>query len=105
MAGLDETAFLRLLAPLEQRLTDLPAPSDGARIPFLLVVSGRLAPPDRAIGLVSLGAREGFTDMPADDLDRFRPIDAVELPGASSPRSSSSATPSRCSAPAAAIGG
>jgi hypothetical protein len=61
-------------------LADLSAGTAGGRIPFLLVVAGRLAPPDQAIGLVTLGAREGFTDMPADDLDRFRPIDGLELP-------------------------
>lgn len=54
--------------------------SDGGRIPFLLVVSGSLAPPERAIGLVALGSREGFTEMPVDDLVRFRPIDGVEIP-------------------------
>ena len=37
----------------------------------------------RAIGFVTLRAREGFTEMPVDDLDRFRPIDGVELPGSS----------------------
>ncbi len=59
----------------------MPATWDGGRIPFILVVASRLAPSDRAIGLVTLGAHEGFTDMPADDLMRFRPIDGLEVPG------------------------
>ena len=55
--------------------------ADG-RIPFVVVVGSRLAPPDRAIGLVTLGGKAGFTEMPADDLDRFRPIERVTLPAA-----------------------
>jgi hypothetical protein len=59
----------------------VPATRDGERIPFILVVASRLAPSELAIGLVTLGAYEGFTDMPADDLVRFRPIDGLEVPG------------------------
>jgi Family of unknown function (DUF5701) len=46
-------------------------------------VTARLAPWDRAIGLVSAGGKTGFTDMPAADLERFAPIAGLEVPGGS----------------------
>jgi hypothetical protein len=45
-----------VVAPLEERLADVPAPSEGGRITFVLVVTSQLAAWDRAIGLVRLGA-------------------------------------------------
>lgn len=82
LAGLDEEAFVRLVAPLGESLPDASVGSADGRIPFVVVVGSRLAPPDRAIGLVTLGGKAGFTEMPADDLDRFRPIERVTLPAA-----------------------
>jgi hypothetical protein len=57
-------------APLRERL---PERSSYRRIPFVIVV--RTAP-ERALSLVE----SAFTEMDADDLDRFGPIEGVELP-------------------------
>jgi uncharacterized protein DUF5701 len=83
LAGLDETAFRRRISPLRTRLADVPVGRKGGQIPFVIVVTGLHAPWDRAIGLVSVRGKTGFTEMPADDLGRFHPIDSLELPGGS----------------------
>jgi uncharacterized protein DUF5701 len=83
VAGLDERTFLESVAPLEKRLVDVRLAPQGGRIPFVLVVTSRVVPWQRAIGLVVLGGKAGFTEMPADDLDRFRPIDGIAVPGGS----------------------
>jgi Family of unknown function (DUF5701) len=47
---------------------------------FDTVVMRDRVPPRDAIAMVQLGGRPGFTTMEPDDLARFEPTDAVELP-------------------------
>jgi hypothetical protein len=54
-----------------------------AGISFAVVVKNELVPSDRAMSLVDLRGRRGFTTMDVDDLDRFVPIDAACVPGGS----------------------
>jgi hypothetical protein len=79
LAGLSEGAFLDLVAPLEQAVDGLAVGPDAAT-PFLLVVDAGLAPPGPAMERVELGVRSGFTEMDARELERFVPIDRVEVP-------------------------
>ena len=48
------------------------------RVPSVVVTRG-IAPAD-AMRMVELDGKPGFTDMEADDLARFSPIEGVELP-------------------------
>jgi uncharacterized protein DUF5701 len=81
VAGLPEDAFRQRLAPLAERLADLPAgATDEDRIPFVIVVSGELVPTHEAIALAELRGKQGFTSMEADDLKRFVPVAGVEPP-------------------------
>ena len=83
LAGLNEDTFLRRVAPLRERLAELPPTGDDSRIAFVLVVSSALVPPDGAMPVVDLDGRPGFTRMDADDLRRFTPVDGVDPPGGS----------------------
>jgi hypothetical protein len=81
LAGLSEAAFTRFIEPLRDLAPS--TPSDDGRIPFVIVVPG-LVSPEQAMHLVELGGKPGFVDMTsADPLDRFLPIDGVEIPPAS----------------------
>lgn len=71
------------MTPLVESLPDASVGSVDGRIPFVVVVGSQLAPRDKAIGFVTLSGKAGFTEMPAEDLDRFRPIERVTLPAAS----------------------
>ncbi len=75
--GLSPEDFAAEREPLRRKAAE-PAGPDGSRIPFVLVVNG--VPPQHAIGQVELRGRAGFTTMEADDLKRFTPIPAVQLP-------------------------
>lgn len=55
---------------------------EGDRVPFVLVVGPRLLGlRDQALAMRTAGG-SGITDMPADDLARFRPIDGLDEPDA-----------------------
>ncbi|MFF5054529.1 DUF5701 family protein [Micromonospora sp. NPDC000663] len=87
LAGLTETAFRNLVAPLRARAVqgaaDLPAPTD-ARVPFLLVITRDLVGVQERLGLTTLAGKRkpGVLDRnyPADDLPRFDPIKELEVP-------------------------
>lgn len=78
LAGLGSEEFTANVAPLRERL---PVRAGSMGIPFVLVVSASLVPVEATVPLLSMRAGRGFTDMSADDLDRFGRIDGVELPG------------------------
>jgi Family of unknown function (DUF5701) len=80
LAGIHEDAFLRHIAPLEERLAELPSGDEERRIAFVIVVSSELVPSGEAVPLVELGGKQGFTRIEADDLERFAPVDGVDLP-------------------------
>ena len=80
-AGLSERVFRARLAPLAERLEELSARKTGERVPFVIVVGSALVPRAAAVPLMELGGKRGFTDMPAEDLDRFAPTELVALPG------------------------
>ena len=82
-AGLGRDALMQHLEPLRARLDILdtldPLAPEG-RIPFVIVLRRELVAPEAALPLVRLGGKTGFTEMEADDLGRFGPIDGLELP-------------------------
>jgi hypothetical protein len=87
LTGLDADALGELVAPLRAvataRTAAGPEPAPG-RAPFIIVLSGKLAPPAAAIAATSLPGRtrQGFVDRhyPDGDLDRFQPIRDVAVP-------------------------
>ena len=88
-AGLSERAFRARLKPLAAELDALPGVAGQAarnraaraeRVPFVIVVGSALVPRAAAVPLMELRGKRGFTDMPAEDLDRFAPTERVALP-------------------------
>ncbi|MGA4730547.1 DUF5701 family protein [Micromonospora taraxaci] len=87
LAGLSETAFRDLVAPLRAKAVDgtagLPAPTD-ARVPFLLVITRDLVGVPERLGLTTLAGKRkpGVLDRnyAEDDLPRFDPIKELEVP-------------------------
>lgn len=71
LAGMTDGTFRKLVAPLQQHL-----PGE----PFVLVVTGAVAPSDRLIALAELNGKRGFTTMEADDVARFVPTPDLDLP-------------------------
>jgi len=86
IAGLEPSAFRELIAPLHQVVLqskpDL-APPTRARVPFVLVITKQLLPAAPAMALTELNGKPGFVTDGFDDVDRFAPIDSIELPAGS----------------------
>jgi len=64
------------------RTSAMPAPAPSA-VPFVVVLAPRLTPPARTMPLIIRGARSpkpGFVSPDTADIDRFTPIDGVDVP-------------------------
>lgn len=83
IAGLAPEALRELLAPLRhevlERRTDFVPPSR-ARVPFVVVVTKQLVPAHAALPLTALNGKPGFVTAGFDDIDRFAPIQSVQIP-------------------------
>lgn len=83
LAGLAPNALLRLLSPLRDvvvsRGRGMTPPTD-ARVPFVLVPTSGLVPPDRSMPLTSIDGRAGFADYTPEDIARFQLIKGVAVP-------------------------
>lgn len=77
LAGMSAEAFRELLRPLA---AGLPSNVASEHVPFVVVVPPGIVPVDRAAPLLELRGRAGFTDMPAEDLERFVPIEGLDVP-------------------------
>lgn len=86
IAGVEPAAFRKLIAPLRQVVLqskpDL-APPTRARVPFVLVTTKQLLPAVAAMALTELNGKPGFVTDGFDDVDRFAPIESVEVPAGS----------------------
>ena len=79
-ARLSDAEFRALVTPLEDLLPDLPFSGVEERIPFVLVMTRAVVPPEAAVPLINLEGKQGWTDMQPDDLARFLPIEGVTVP-------------------------
>lgn len=86
LTGLGDEGLREAIEPLRAtvvaRTSHLTGPQPSA-VPFVLVVAPRLAPPLRTMPLVERGSRTpkpGFVSPDTQDIDRFVPIEGVEVP-------------------------
>lgn len=85
LAGLGSDGFAALVALLRAQAVARAAsmsPPTRSTVPFVLVVSGRVAAPSATIELTELGGRPGFLSKDTADIDRFEPIDGIGVPAA-----------------------
>jgi hypothetical protein len=83
VAGITAGEFRRQLGPLGESIRQLAAlevAGEAGRIPFVIVVKRELVAVERALPLVALRGKSAFTDMAADDIERFTPIEGITLP-------------------------
>ncbi len=85
LTGLSPTDFTAALQPLRDLTSSAPAEQGEDHIPFVLVVArtetGTPIDAHTAMGHTALGIHRGFSDIDADDLARFRPVESVTIPG------------------------
>jgi hypothetical protein len=81
MSGLSVDDFVALVAPLEQRLDDVPAPAGERRLPFAIVVTAGLVPTSAAMERVVDGnGRHGVVNMTPVTPNEFAPRPGTVLP-------------------------
>ncbi|MFS0838373.1 DUF5701 family protein [Paenibacillus sp. 1P03SA] len=83
LAGVEESAFRELLAPLQERAAKRMRESlktEEGSLPFVLVLKPERIPPDQMMQRVERNGKNGFSVMEAEDLARFQPIESVESP-------------------------
>jgi hypothetical protein len=83
LAGISGDEFRDLVAPLGERLADVPQPSHARAFPFVLVVTAALVPTTAAMERVVDGrGKRGIVNMTPVGPDDFAPKPGTELPGA-----------------------
>jgi len=88
LAGATAQEFTDHIEPLRKLLPDLPprtpmpneTVSDGAGIPFVIVVRSTLVPTPAAVERFLVSNKAGWTDM-AEEIDSYMPIAGVDVPG------------------------
>lgn len=78
LAGMSPEQFTGHVEPLRALLAKASASTDAA-IPFVVVVRGELVPTVSAVERFLVRGKAGWTDM-ADEIDSYKPIQAVDLP-------------------------
>lgn len=75
--------FTKHIEPLKERINEFATlekePKEG-HIPFVIVVKSDLVAREKAMQLVELKDKKGFTAMEVDDIKKFKPIEVIELP-------------------------
>ena len=79
LARLQPEEFACRIAPLKERLRELPPGGEEGRIHFVIVVTSALVAAHDSVPMVELGRKTGFTGMEPADLEGFTAVD-VELP-------------------------
>lgn len=83
IAGVTKEAFKQHLEPLRDRIKELEKlkkePREGY-VPFVIVVKSDWVDGEKAMQLVKRNDKMGFSVMDIDDINRFKPIEGIELP-------------------------
>ncbi|MCC7363730.1 MAG: hypothetical protein IT303_05125 [Dehalococcoidia bacterium] len=81
LAGISEQQLRDRAEPLRRHLDALPEPGGGAGpIPFVIVAKHAFVPAGEAFTRVTLKGRPAVTVFEPAELDRFAPIEGVDLP-------------------------
>ncbi len=81
IARLSTSDWVKRVEPLKERIADIPKKAKVDRIPFVIVVKQDCLPADKAITLVELKGKSGFTEMEPGDIRGFEPLKGITIPG------------------------
>ena len=81
LAGITESEFRAIVAPLRGRLADIPGPSSDRFLPFVVVISRDLVPTEAAMNKVlDSRGKAGVVNMDPVSPNDFNPAEGVDLP-------------------------
>ncbi len=81
IAGMTPEAFADRLLPLKRLVEGKEPPTDGARVPFVIVVPRAWVPLEAAMTQVVLKEKAGYIDFRPGGLETFAPLAELEVPG------------------------
>ncbi|WP_347272218.1 DUF5701 family protein [Paenibacillus sp. N3/727] len=82
IAGLNEVEFRSQLQPLKTKTIEFEKNEEDREgfIPYVIVIKSEWVDGEKAMQLVERKNQKGFSVMDADDIQRFKPIEGIELP-------------------------
>ena len=83
VVGIKAEEFVKHMEPLKDRIREFATLEKEAKeeyIPFVIVVKNDLVAAEKAMRLVEVKSKKGFTVIDADDIKSFKPIEGVNIP-------------------------
>ncbi|WP_422656966.1 DUF5701 family protein [Paenibacillus sp. EC2-1] len=81
LIGLEAEGFKKRLEPLRAVIDASNTLEESEeRIPFVIVIKGDWVNGELAMGLVERNNKKGFSVMEAEEVERFKPIEGIQLP-------------------------
>lgn len=82
IVGLNEVEFRNQLQPLKTNTIEFEKNEEDREgyIPYVIVIKSEWVDGEKAMQLVERKNQKGFSVMDADDIQRFKPIEGIELP-------------------------
>ncbi|GIO04427.1 hypothetical protein J31TS6_04550 [Brevibacillus reuszeri] len=83
ITGQSEEDFRKQLEPLRQKVVELKhaeVSTQKGKVPFVIVIKREWIDAERAMKLVERKNKAGFSIMASEELNRFTPIEGIELP-------------------------
>lgn len=81
LIGLEPEGFKKRLEPLRAVIdASITLEELEERIPFVIVIKGDWVNGELAMGLVERNNKKGFSVMEAEEVERFKPIEGIQLP-------------------------
>ncbi|NOU67232.1 hypothetical protein GC096_24610 [Paenibacillus sp. LMG 31461] len=83
LVGLSAAAFSQELEPLKHQISEInlnQIEAQAWRIPFVIVIKGDWLHAEHAMRLVEREGKNGFSSIDIEEINRFQPIEGMELP-------------------------
>jgi hypothetical protein len=82
-AGMKPDEYRKMFEPLKERIREIAQREKEMKeghIPFVIVIKNEVIGGEKAMPLIELGDKKGYTTMSADEIKGFKPIEGVKIP-------------------------
>ena len=82
-AGMKPAEYKKMFEPLKERIREIAQREKEMKeghIPFVIVIKNDVIGGEKAMPLVELEDKKGYTNMSADEIKNFKPIEGVKIP-------------------------
>ncbi len=82
-AGVKPEEYRKMFEPLKERIREIAQHEKEMKeghIPFVIVIKNEVIGGEKAMPLIELEGKKGYTTMSADEIKNFKPIESVKIP-------------------------